>query len=292
MSSLRTIDLMVVDDLVDFIRGRGYVLDFSDASFSQFFATELDVDIDAPTYAENGGSKGKRLKCFLQKVDDRTALRALKALWEVRSAFLLRTGMDDPVKNAEPRYLAVLNRIGGSPDATQGPQEAPKPAFDHRRVAELRDEVVRISGLSPQTRGYAFEAFLRALFEVYGLTPREQFRNRGEQIDGSFVFANETYLLEAKWESKPTGVADLHTFQGKLEQKAAWARGLFVSHTGFTDEGLDAFGRGKRVICMDGLDLYEMLQRGLPLDHVLDRKIRRAAENGLAFNRVRELFPT
>ena len=57
MSSLRTIDLMVVDDLVDFIRSRGYVLDFSDQSFSQFFATELDVDIDHPTYAVNGGSK-------------------------------------------------------------------------------------------------------------------------------------------------------------------------------------------------------------------------------------------
>src|SRR5450432_727647 len=42
MSSLRVIDLGVVDDLVDFIRGRGYVLDFSDASFSQFFAAELD----------------------------------------------------------------------------------------------------------------------------------------------------------------------------------------------------------------------------------------------------------
>jgi hypothetical protein len=42
---------------------------------------------------------------------------------------------------------------------------------------------------------------------------------------------------------------------------------------------------------MDGLDLYEMLQRGLPLDHVLDRKIRRAAETGMAFIRVRELFP-
>ncbi len=126
---------------------------------------------------------------------------------------------------------------------------------------------------------------------MYGLKPREAFRIRGEQIDGSFVLANETYLLEAKWESALTGVADLHTFHGKLEQKAAWARGLFLSHAGFTEDGLAAWGRGKRVICMDGLDLYEMLERHLPLDHVLDRKIRRAAETGIAFVRVRELFP-
>jgi hypothetical protein len=291
MSILRTIDLMVVDDLVDFIRGRGYVLDFSDHSFSQFFATELDVDIDDPAYAVNGGSKGKRLRCFLQKVDDRTALWTLRALWEVRAAFLLRTGHEDPVKNAEARYLIVINRLGGSPDAAQGPQEAPKPAFDQLRIAALRDDVVKLSTLAPQPRGYAFETFLKSLFEVYGLKPREAFRIRGEQIDGSFVLANEIYLLEAKWESALTGVAHLHVFHGKLEQKAAWARGLFVSHAGFSEDGLAAWGRGKRVICMDGFDLYEMLQRSLPLDHVLDRKIRHAAETGMAFARVRDLFP-
>lgn len=283
---------MVVDDLVDFIRGRGYVLDFSDVTFSQFFATELDIDIDDPTYADLGGSKGKRLKCFLQKVDDRTALRAMQSIWEVRSAHLLRIGHDDPVKNAEARYLAVINRLGGSPDVAQGPQEAPKPAFDQLRIASLRDEVVRISTLSPQDRGYAFESFLQNLFDVYGLKPREPFRNRGEQIDGSFVLGHETYLVEAKWTGTLTPAADLHVFQGKLEQKVAWARGLFISHAGFTEDGLQAFGRGKQIVCMDGYDLYEMLQRGLPLDHVLDRKIRRAVENGLAFNRVRDLFPS
>ncbi len=285
------IDLMAVDDLVDFIRGRGYVLDFSDQSFAQFFATELDVDIGDPTYAANGGSKGKRLKCFLQKVDDRAALKTLKALWEVREAFLLRTGRDDPIKNAEARYFAVINRLGGSSDDAQGPQEAPKSAFDQLRIASLREDVVKLSKLAPQARGYAFEGFLKSLFETYGLKPRDAFRIRGEQIDGSFVLANETYLLEAKWESAPTGVADLHVFQGKLEQKAAWARGLFISHAGYSEDGLAAWGRGKRVICMDGLDLYEMLHRSLPLDHVLDRKIRRAAETGAAFVRVRELFP-
>ena len=216
MSSLRTIDLMVVDDLVDFIRGRGYVLDFSDQSFSQFFANELDVDIDDPIYAiyaVNGGSKGKRLKCFFQKVDDRTALRTLKALWEVRTAYLLRTGSDGPINKAEARYLVVVNRLGGSPDAAQGPQEVPKPAFDQLCVATLRDDVAKLSALAPQARGYAFETFLKSLFEVYGLKPREAFRIRREQIDGSFVLAHETYLLEAKWESVLTGAAHLHIFQ-------------------------------------------------------------------------------
>ena len=266
------------------------MLHFSDNTFSQFFATELDVDIYDPAYADFGGSKGKRLRCFLQKVDDRTALRTLKALWEHRVHHLMRAGQSDPVSNAEARYLALINRLGSSAHSAQGPQEAPRVAFDQARIAKLRDEVLQLSSLEPHARGYAFEAFLTSLFDVYGLKPREPFRNRGEQIDGSFVLANETYLLEAKWQGTPIGAADLHSFQGKLDEEATWARGLFVSYSSFTDDGLFAFGRGKRVICMDGLDLYEMLERGLSLDHVLDRKVRWAAETGLPFKRLRDLF--
>jgi hypothetical protein len=42
---------------------------------------------------------------------------------------------------------------------------------------------------------------------------------------------------------------------------------------------------------MDGHDLYDALERELPLNHVLDQKVRRAAETGVAFLRVRDLFP-
>ena len=64
-----------------------------------------------------------------------------------------------------------------------------------------------------------------------------------------------------------------------------------MSNSGFSEDGLVAFGRGKRVICMDGLDLYEMLDREIPLNQVLERKVRRAAETGMPFLRVRDLFP-
>lgn len=56
MSSLRTIDFRLIDELVDFVRGRGFVLNFSDPSFSEFFAQQFDVDIDDPVYAEDGDS--------------------------------------------------------------------------------------------------------------------------------------------------------------------------------------------------------------------------------------------
>lgn len=131
---------------------------------------------------------------------------------------------------------------------------------------------------------------LKRLFDAYGLAAQDPFRLKGEQIDGSFQLGNETYLVEAKWQNLATGVADLCTFHGKIEQKAAWTRGLFVSNSGFTPDGLAAFGRGKRVICMDGLDLYDTLDSEIPLNLVLEGKVRRAAETGAPFVQVRELF--
>lgn len=274
---------------MDFIRGTGYVLDFSDSSFIEFFATELDVDIEDGRYSDMGGSKGKRLRRFLQLVDDQTALKTLRALWEHRKDFLLKTGREDPVPNAEVRYLSIINRLGGGPAAAT-PQEPPKPAFDHARFDGLKNELLGLSNLAPHPRGYAFERFLQSLFQAYGLKPRAPFENKGEQIDGSFVLGNDTYLLEAKWQNQPTGQADLLVFEGKLGSKAAWARGLFVSYNGFTDVGLEAFGRGKRTICMNGNDIYDMLHRRIPFDEVIDRKARRAVETGWPFIPVRDLF--
>lgn len=271
---------------MDFVRGRGYVLDFSDSSFAAFFASELDVDIDNPVYARQGGSKGKRLRCFLQVVDDVTAIRTLRALWEHRTEVLTRTGRIDPVPNAEGRLLSLIARMGGA--ESHGDGIAPRPAG--RLLAALRNDLVRVGTLPPQERGYAFEGFLKRCFDAAGLKARDPFRNIGEQIDGSFLLGEETYLLEAKWQAAPTGVGDLHAFHGKLEQKAAWARGLFVSYHGFTAEGLAAFGSGKRLICANGRDLHLALDRQIPLRDVLERKVRRAAETGRPHISVRELF--
>jgi hypothetical protein len=266
------------------------VLDFSDRSFADFFASELKVNINDPKFLANGGSKGKRLRYFLQTCDDASAVRALTALWEHRCEYLARSGGKDPVVDAQSRYQGLINRLcGGAPPKPA--QSVSAPTADRQKISSIKTELLQVSSLSAQARGFAFEGFLKSLFDAFGLAAQEPFRLRGEQIDGSFQLGSDTYLLEAKWHGQPIGVADLHTFHGKIEQKAAWTRGLFVSNSGFSEDGLVAFGRGKRVICMDGLDLYEMLDREIPLNQVLERKVRRAAETGMAFLRVRDLFP-
>lgn len=278
---------------MDFVRGPGFVLDLSDHGFADFFSTELKIDIDDAKYAVRGGSKGKRLRYFLQNCDNATAAQTLLALWDYRADYLARTDEDDPVKNAEIRYRGLLNRLTGT-GAKKSNDRAidPTPEIDRNKFVKIKAELMQVTSLTPQARGFAFEKFLKNLFNVFELAAHAPFRLQGEQIDGSFQFGSETYLLEAKWQGEATGVADLHVFHGKIEQKAAWARGLFVSTNGFTEDGLVAFGKGKRVVCMDGLDLFEMLDQEISLPLVLEHKVRRAAETGSPFARVRDLFPS
>ena len=289
MPNIRPVDMPLVDDL--FEMGSGYVLDFNDRTMAIFFAEELNVDINDRAYQDHGTSKAKRLRCFLNKADLATAVRTLKSLWEYREAIRKHRGREEWVPNAERLLLSLINRMQGKPDQPAAPVAPLKPTFDRPQLLALKQRLIDLASVEPQRRGYAFETWLTDAFNLFGLAAREPFRNRGEQIDGSFQLRDETYLVEAKWRAAQTDAADLHSFHGKLEQKAAWTRGLFISDSGFTADGLAAFGKGKRLICMDGLDLFEMLDREIPLDQVLERKVRRAAESGQPFERVRDLFP-
>lgn len=285
--TIRSVDMQIIDKI--FEMESGYVLDFSDRTMAQFFAEELNIDIDHDQYRDDGGSKAKRLRCFLRKEDTSSAVRALNALWEYREMRRALSGQEERMPNAHTQFLNLINRLQGkSTPATTPP---PPKAFEQPNYAGLLGDLMSLHSLPPQSRGYAFEAFLKKVFNAFGLLPRGGFRTTGEQIDGSFVLAGETYLLEAKWHNEPTPAADLHTFQGKLNARVNWARGLFVSYSGFSQDGLIAYGRGGSVVCMDGLDLHDALNGEIPLNHVLEQKVRRSVETGEVLARVRDLFP-
>jgi hypothetical protein len=289
MKNISSIDMLFLDEL--FETTNGYVLDFSDRTMAVFFAENLNIDIDDPAYRRNGSSKAKRLRCFLQTVDKPTAVCTLNALWEYRRTLHEHFQRPEILRNAHGRFLALIDKLRSENDCPQFRGIRPNVAFDRAQISCLRSELLSMYELAPQQRGFAFERFLKQLFDLYKLEARDAFRLRGEQIDGSFQFQNDIYLLEAKWQKLPSGVAELHVFHGKIEQKAAWTRGLFISYEGFSGDGLVAFGRGKRIICMDGADLFETLDREIPLNYVLASKIRTAAETGNPFARVRDLFP-
>jgi Restriction endonuclease len=291
MPTLRPIEMELIDQLFD-MKG-GTVLEFTNRTFADFFTHELGVDIYAERYGVEGPSKAKRLRCFLRGADEPSVVRTLNALWEYREVHREQSTKAETIPRARQRFEQIVERLGGKPN-----REASERAdgFTSRHpskalIDSLLAELLALPAMEPHPRGYAFERFLTRLFEAYGLDPREPFKLTGEQIDGSFQLASETYLMEAKWQALPVGAADLHSFHGKVEQKAAWARGLFVSNSGFSSDGLVAFGRGKRVVLMDGGDIYEVLKRNLSLSEVIEKKVRFAAETGVLFVRVRDLAP-
>lgn len=270
----------------------GYVLDFSNKTFAEFFEDELEINIGDPRWETDGTSKGKRLRYFLKSNNPDVVVRTLLALWEYREKNRRRNQIEETVHDAENEFYALIEKFGGKrpPQKTETKGSLSPTKIDPAISTDLKNNLIGVSRLEPHARGFAYERFLKQLFDANGLSGRASFRLVGEQIDGSFELSAETYLLEAKWASEKIGSADLRSFNAKAEDKATWSRGLFVSDSGFTEEGLLSFGSGKRIVCMDGFDLWEMLDKNLSFADVMSRKVRRAAESGNPFVRVRDLY--
>lgn len=264
----------------------GYVLGFLNRTFEEFFREVVGVEIYGPRFDRGSGSKANRMRAFWQVATDEQLRSLFNGLFEGWDIYA-----NEPISESARALLQrILKRLGCSTDGSDSLEVDESTRLSDDNSRKLIGQLLHVTSLPPQERGYEYEVFLKHLFDASGLAPRAPFRLAGEQIDGSFVMHNETYLLEAKWQNRKTGAADLHTFEGKLGEKAYWSRGLFVSNSGFTSEGLQAFGRGKRLICMDGLDLSEMLRLKLSFVDVMEAKARRAAETGHPFVPVRDLF--
>ena len=267
----------------------GSVLHFVNRTFDEFFREELQVNIYDSRWAIHGGSKARRLRYYLRQANRKTALDTLNALWEYREASSVTHNypeLDDSVRVA---FSSITQRLGGTPPTYGMPSGGSR--IDAATVSSLAGRLLDVSKLNPQPRGYAFEKFLKGMFDAFGLSARTSIRLVGEQIDGSFVLGSDTFLLEAKWANCQVGSATLRSLNAKVEEKARWPRGLLLSYSGFSPDGLAAFGRGKSVICMDGRDMHDVLSHRLDFAAVLAMKVRWAAETGQSFASVDDLVP-
>lgn len=137
------------------------------------------------------------------------------------------------------------------------------------------------TSMSPQARGKLFEGFLRELFAHQSIQMSEQFRILGEEIDGTFKFEGENYIIEAKWQDPSVSTGQLYHFAMKVEGKMH-GRGVFISVNGFSHEGIKSVVHGKliKAILMDGEDLSYVLEGRITLEKMLDYKIRAAQTRG------------
>jgi hypothetical protein len=280
-------DIKLFDEVFVNVYGAGYILDFSDKTMRVFFEEELSIDIDSDIYKIDGTSKAKRLRCFIKKSDREIVLAVLDKLWAYRKVMKIPPMTPDD----EMSYAHLVERLRNV-DVISSVGIVP-PKFETTNAPNyiyFIGELELMKKMTPQQRGYRFESWLNELFAAFRLIPNPGFRIVGEQIDGSFLLHNETYLVEAKWHSQKTAAPDLHVFQSKLDQKATWTRGVFISWQGFSSEAFAAWGRNKSIICMTGYDLYHMLTNNVSLIELLEKKIRHAAEKGEYFISIDKLY--
>ncbi len=243
-----------------------------------------------------GGSKKPAITNLLEKTLEFKRDQFCNLIYNiVRRGLNYRNNRNDPIQREEIKELNELilkvkfkipdlwdsSFLDSLPSAEKQEYEE-KTKANTASLIDFKNEFTQLHDLAPQERGYKFESFLKRLFDFFDLDAKSSFRLTGEQIDGSFQLNSETYLLEAKWQNLQTSQQDLLVFQGKVEGKATWARGLFISYSGFTKVGLQAFSRGRstKIIGMDGLDLHYILDGKIELPDALSTKTRIAAETG------------
>jgi hypothetical protein len=175
-----------------------------------------------------------------------------------------------------------VSKSGGAKASEMKTPERPPSATDIDRLH--KDFLALVAESDRQKRGYALERFLNEFFFAHGLSPRGSFRTVGEQIDGSFEWQGFTYLVEARWRSKPTDASDLLVLRGKAE-KSDWTRGLFISINGFSElvSETHRIGRKANLIAMSGQDLVLILERRWPLAEALRVKLRHTGESGAVY---------
>jgi hypothetical protein len=108
MSTLTTIEKRYFEDL--FGMDSGYVLNFSNDSFDEFFRTNFNIDIYDDKYSIRGVSKAKRLRAFWELEPDSIVGRALSEMLKIVEYNKHREGITEP----DPIYdkcKAVVERL-------------------------------------------------------------------------------------------------------------------------------------------------------------------------------------
>lgn len=89
----------------------GYVLNFSDKTFSEFFAL-LGLDIDDDRYRANGTSKAKRLRTFFSLEEPATVAKVLRELWKYRIEAGYPAG-EIGANKLDALFASVLSEVEG-----------------------------------------------------------------------------------------------------------------------------------------------------------------------------------
>ena len=206
----------------------GYILDFSDRTFKEFFIEKVHIDI-FKKYG-NETSKKKKLSKFLITEDLSKSLKILNALFERIKTHNLDYD-EKLLENCKARYEYYCALQKKNKKTTNKKLTKTTKTKKCKDVSKKLDTIYKIP--DAQKRGYEFEKFLNYYFTLEDLKPREPFKVNGQQVDGSIQLNNEIYLIEAKWKKTKTAKPDVVAFQKKVEERSGITRGIFISLSGY-----------------------------------------------------------
>ena len=110
MANLKRSEMRLIDEV--FAMGSGYVLDYSNLTFSEFFEDEFGINIYQDKYETRGSSKANHLRAFIEAEDGFLVAKVLRRLWQVREETYVPV---DPARvlpeMARTRFFDLVGRI-------------------------------------------------------------------------------------------------------------------------------------------------------------------------------------
>ena len=125
MSSLTAADKLYLERVLDM--GGGYVLNFTDATFGQFF-NSYDIDIDGPGYRTYGRSKAKKMRAFWEKEPDILVGHVLSEMFDAYEV-LCDSGVGERDSKALRKSRDVVSKL-------RGPTPQPETILDERFLSK------------------------------------------------------------------------------------------------------------------------------------------------------------
>lgn len=115
MSSLNAVEKLYFEEILDM--SGGYVLDFYNASFEEFFRSHQIEIYDNMRYSKNGQSKAKRLRAFWEQDADDIVARVLGELLDRYKAICKLEGRDPNVSVLQ-ECRNIVDRLSGRTNPT------------------------------------------------------------------------------------------------------------------------------------------------------------------------------
>lgn len=167
MSSLTSRDRRRLELFLDM--GGGWILNFSDRTFNEFFVEHVGLNIDDPKYLFRGTSKAKRMRAFWELDLDYTVARALEALIEWGDEF--KCLPDDAQLRSDVEAIVVRLKLS-SPVPEVDAFTASVNALDFTAAAKhIRAAIDANEPATALDRVHVFMMkFLRTLCEQRGIT--------------------------------------------------------------------------------------------------------------------------